>query len=128
MVAWQVSTINYFFKRNYLRLTSVSEFSSSLRDSEYWQELLLQQEMCRVIHHSDSSSSVSFQKCLAWHILIISVSAFCNMKLYWYDPSDVWSSMIWHCLFCLIISSSFCLYWITMAIISFFQPDILSVN
>ena len=40
------------------------------------------------------------------------------------------SSILWYCLFCLIIFSSFCLYCIIMATIfsSFLQPVILSVK
>ena len=49
------------------------------------------------------TASISFQKCLPWHIFITSVSTFCNMEIFWYDSSDVWYSILWYCFFCLII-------------------------
>ena len=86
---------------------------SSKYGSNWWKRLVLGTLFPAL------TASTSFKKYLAWHILIISVSAFCNIELSWYDSSDVWSWILWHCLFCLIIFSSFSLYWINMATIFF---------
>ena len=93
---------------------------------------LLQQAMLGMAHHSDllhvfwvvstklnmqilccapTLLPYSLQKCLEWYILIISVSATCNIDISWFDFSDLWTAILWYCLFCLlIIFSRFCLY------------------
>ena len=85
----------------------------------YWQWLLLQQAMLGMAHHSDlldvfwvvstklnmqilccapTLLPYSLQKCLEWHILIISVSATCNIDISWFDFSDLWTDILWYCL------------------------------
>ena len=58
---------------------------------------------------------------------IISVPGFCNMETSWYDFSDVCSSILWFCLFYLIIFCRFCLYWIIIAIFFSFSNQIFSL-
>ena len=90
----------------------------------YWQWLLLQQAMLGMAHHSDlldvfwvvstklnmqilccapTLLPYSLQKCLEWLILIISVSATCNIAISWFDFSDLWTAILWYCLFCYVL-------------------------
>ena len=111
-------------------------FSDSAHDSNLISQvfhLLWGHHLCREMELIDEYSVSSID---CFYLLpkmpsltqIISVPGFCNMETSWYDFSDVCSSILWFCLFYLIIFCSFCLYWIIIATIFFsFSNQIFSL-